>query len=92
VAQDIAEGADMVMVKPGMPYLDVVRRVKDEFKVPTFAYQVSGEYAMLKAAAANGWLDPDAVMMEALLAFKRAGADGILTYFAIDAAKKLRGL
>ncbi|MDN5505759.1 MAG: porphobilinogen synthase [Comamonas sp.] len=92
VAQDIAEGADMVMVKPGMPYLDVVRRVKDEFKVPTFAYQVSGEYAMLKAAAANGWLDHDAVMMEALLAFKRAGADGILTYFAIDAAKKLRGL
>jgi porphobilinogen synthase len=90
VALDIAEGADMVMVKPGMPYLDVVRRVKDEFKVPTFAYQVSGEYAMLKAAAANGWLDHDAVMMEALLAFKRAGADGILTYFAIDAAKKLR--
>ena len=81
----------MVMVKPGMPYLDVLRRVKDEFKVPTFAYQVSGEYAMLKAAAANGWLDHDAVMMEALLAFKRAGADGILTYFAIDAAKRLRG-
>ena len=75
------------MVKPGMPYLDVVRRVKDEFKVPTFAYQVSGEYAMLKAAAANGWLDHDQVMMEALMAFKRAGADGILTYFAIDAAK-----
>lgn len=92
VAMDIAEGADMVMVKPGMPYLDIVRRVKDEFKVPTFAYQVSGEYAMIKAAAANGWLDHDAVMMEALLAFKRAGADGILTYFAIDAAKKLRGL
>jgi porphobilinogen synthase len=90
VAIDIAEGADMVMVKPGMPYLDVVRRVKDEFKVPTFAYQVSGEYAMLKAAAQNGWLDHDAVMMESLLAFKRAGADGILTYFAIDAAKKLR--
>ncbi|MFM2450915.1 MAG: Delta-aminolevulinic acid dehydratase [Pseudomonadota bacterium] len=90
VALDIAEGADMVMVKPGMPYLDVVRRVKDEFKVPTFAYQVSGEYAMLKAAAQNGWLDHDAVMMESLLAFKRAGADGILTYFAIDAAKKLR--
>jgi porphobilinogen synthase len=90
VAMDIAEGADMVMVKPGMPYLDVVRRVKDEFKVPTFAYQVSGEYAMLKAAAQNGWLDHDAVMMESLLAFKRAGADGILTYFAIDAAKKLR--
>ena len=81
----------MVMVKPGMPYLDVVRRVKDEFKVPTFAYQVSGEYAMLKAAAANGWLDHDAVMLESLLAFKRAGADGILTYFAIDAAKRLRG-
>ena len=80
----------MVMVKPGMPYLDVVRRVKDEFKVPTFAYQVSGEYAMLKAAALNGWLDHDAVMMESLLAFKRAGADGILTYFAIDAAKKLK--
>jgi porphobilinogen synthase len=73
-----------------MPYLDVVRRVKDEFKVPTFAYQVSGEYAMLKAAAQNGWLDHDAVMMESLLAFKRAGADGILTYFAIDAAKKLK--
>ena len=91
VALDIAEGADMVMVKPGMPYLDVLRRVKDEFKVPTFAYQVSGEYAMLKAAAANGWLDHDAVMLESLLAFKRAGADGILTYFAIDAAKRLRG-
>jgi porphobilinogen synthase len=90
VALDIAEGADMVMVKPGMPYLDIVRRVKDEFKVPTFAYQVSGEYAMLKAAAQNGWLDHDAVMMESLLAFKRAGADGILTYFAIDAAKKLK--
>jgi porphobilinogen synthase len=89
VALDIAEGADMVMVKPGMPYLDIVRRVKDEFKVPTFAYQVSGEYAMLKAAAQNGWLDHDAVMMESLLAFKRAGADGILTYFAIDAAKQL---
>jgi porphobilinogen synthase len=92
VALDIAEGADMVMVKPGMPYLDIVRRVKDEFKVPTFAYQVSGEYAMLKAAALNGWLDHDAVMMESLLAFKRAGADGVLTYFAIDAAKKLNGL
>ena len=90
VALDLAEGADMVMVKPGMPYLDIVRRVKDEFGVPTFAYQVSGEYAMLKAAAANGWLDHDAVMMESLLAFKRAGADGILTYFAIDAAKLLR--
>jgi len=90
VAMDIAEGADMVMVKPGMPYLDVVRRVKDEFKVPTFAYQVSGEYAMLKAAAQNGWLDHDAVMMESLLAFKRAGADGVLTYFAVDAARKLQ--
>lgn len=90
VAMDIAEGADMVMVKPGMPYLDVVRRVKDEFGVPTFAYQVSGEYAMLKAAAQNGWLDGDAVMMESLLAFKRAGADGILTYFALDAARQLR--
>jgi porphobilinogen synthase len=91
VALDIAEGADMVMVKPGMPYLDVVRRVKDEFRVPTFAYQVSGEYAMLKAAAANGWLDHDAVMMESLLAFKRAGADGVLTYFALDAARLIRG-
>ncbi len=90
VAIDIAEGADMVMVKPGMPYLDIVRRVKDEFRVPTFAYQVSGEYAMLKAAAQNGWLDHDAVMMEALLAFKRAGADGILTYFARDAARLLQ--
>jgi len=90
VAMDIAEGADMVMVKPGMPYLDIVRRVKDEFHVPTFAYQVSGEYAMLKAASQNGWLDHDAVMMESLLAFKRAGADGVLTYFAIAAAEKLR--
>jgi porphobilinogen synthase len=90
VAMDISEGADMVMVKPGMPYLDVVRRVKDEFRVPTFAYQVSGEYAMLKAAAQNGWLDHDAVMMESLLAFKRAGADGVLTYFAIAAARLLR--
>jgi len=90
VAMDIAEGADMVMVKPGMPYLDVVRRVKDEFKVPTFAYQVSGEYAMLKAAANNGWLDHDAVMLESLLAFKRAGADGVLTYFAIQTAEMLK--
>ncbi len=90
VAMDIAEGADMVMVKPGMPYLDVVRRVKDAFKVPTFAYQVSGEYAMIKAAAQNGWLDHDAVMLESLLAFKRAGADGILTYFALDAARALK--
>ena len=90
VAADLQEGADMVMVKPGMPYLDVLRRVKDTFRVPTFAYQVSGEYAMIKAAAANGWLDHDKVMMEALLAFKRAGADGILTYFAIEAAKLLK--
>ncbi len=90
VALDIAEGADMVMVKPGMPYLDIVRRVKDEFRVPTFAYQVSGEYAMIKAAAANGWLDHDAVMMESLLAFKRAGADGVLTYFARDVARLLQ--
>jgi porphobilinogen synthase len=90
VALDIAEGADMVMVKPGMPYLDIVRRVKDAFRMPTFVYQVSGEYAMLKAAAANGWLDHDAVMMESLLAFRRAGADGVLTYFALDAARLLR--
>jgi porphobilinogen synthase len=90
VALDIAEGADMVMVKPGLPYLDIVRRVKDEFRMPTFAYQVSGEYAMVKAAAANGWLDHDAVMMESLLAFKRAGADGVLTYFALDAARLMR--
>ena len=90
VAADLQEGADMVMVKPGMPYLDLVRRVKEKFGVPTFAYQVSGEYAMMKAAFANGWLDHDKVMMEALLAFKRAGADGILTYFAIEAAKLLK--
>ncbi len=90
VALDIDEGADMVMVKPGMPYLDIVRRVKDEFRFPTYAYQVSGEYAMLKAAAQNGWLDHDKVMMESLLAFKRAGADGILTYFALDAARLIR--
>ena len=89
IAADLSEGADMVMVKPGMPYLDVVRRVKDEFKVPTFAYQVSGEYAMHKAAAESGWLDGDKVMMESLLCFKRAGADGILTYFAKDAARLL---
>ena len=88
VALDIAEGADMVMVKPGMPYLDVVRRVKDRFGMPTFAYQVSGEYAMLTAAIQNGWLDGDRVIPEALLAFKRAGADGILTYFALDVAKR----
>jgi len=91
VALDLQEGADMVMVKPGMPYLDIVRRVKDEFKVPTFAYQVSGEYAMIKAAAQNGWLDHDKVMMESMLAFKRAGADGVLTYFALDIARKLKG-
>ncbi|MNY15987.1 Delta-aminolevulinic acid dehydratase [compost metagenome] len=91
VAQDIMEGADMVMVKPGMPYLDIVRRVKDEFRFPTYVYQVSGEYAMLKAAAQNGWLDHDKVMMESLLAFRRAGADGILTYFARDAARLLAG-
>ena len=90
VALDIAEGADMVMVKPGMPYLDIVRRVKDEFKVPTFAYQVSGEYAMIKAAAQNGWLDHDKAMMEAMLSFKRAGADGVLTYFARDIARYLQ--
>lgn len=90
VALDIAEGADMVMVKPGLPYLDVVRRVKDEFGVPTYAYQVSGEYAMLQAAIGNGWLDGDKVILESLLAFKRAGADGILTYFAVQAAQLLQ--
>ena len=90
VGLDLQEGADMVMVKPGMPYLDIVRRVKDEFKAPTFVYQVSGEYAMLKAAAQNGWLNEQACVLEALLSFKRAGADGILTYFAIDAARWLR--
>jgi porphobilinogen synthase len=90
VALDIAEGADMVMVKPGMPYLDIVRRVKDSFGVPTFVYQVSGEYAMLMAAAANGWLEGDKVMLESLMAFKRAGADGVLTYFAPRAAKLLK--
>jgi len=90
VALDIAEGADMFMVKPGMPYLDIVRRVKTELQVPTYAYQVSGEYAMLKAAAANGWLSEEACMLEGLLCFKRAGADGILTYFALDAARALK--
>jgi porphobilinogen synthase len=90
VALDIAEGADMVMVKPGMPYLDILYRVKQTFAMPTFAYQVSGEYAMIKAAAQNGWLDHDKVMMESLLAFKRAGADGVLTYFALDAARLLK--
>lgn len=92
VALDIAEGADMVMIKPGLPYLDIIRRVKDEFGVPTYAYQVSGEYAMLKAAAQNGWLDEKAAALEALLAFKRAGADGILTYYALDAARWLKAL
>jgi porphobilinogen synthase len=90
VGLDLQEGADMVMVKPGLPYLDVVRRVKDQFGCPTFAYQVSGEYAMLKAASQNGWLDERACVMEALLGFKRAGADGVLTYFALDAARWLR--
>ncbi|MBI4183782.1 MAG: porphobilinogen synthase [Proteobacteria bacterium] len=90
VALDLAEGADMVMVKPGMPYLDIVRRVKDAFGVPTFAYQVSGEYAMLKGAGLNGWLDGEAAMMESLLGFKRAGCDGVLTYFAVAAAKRLK--
>jgi porphobilinogen synthase len=90
VALDIAEGADMVMVKPGMPYLDIVRRVKDEFRLPTYAYQVSGEYAMIKAAAQNGWVDHDKIMMEAMLCFKRAGANGVLTYFARDIARLLQ--
>ena len=90
VALDIAEGADMVMVKPGMPYLDIVWRVKEAFRMPTFAYQVSGEYAMIQAAAQNGWLNRDAVVLESLLAFKRAGADGVLSYFALDAAALLR--
>ena len=90
VAADIAEGADMVMVKPGMPYLDIIRRVKDEFEVPTFAYQVSGEYAMIMAAAQNGWIDGDRAMMESLTAFKRAGCDGVLTYFALTVAQRLK--
>lgn len=89
-ALDVAEGADMLMVKPGMPYLDIVHRVKQEFRLPTYAYQVSGEYAMLRGAAERGWLDGDKVMMESLLAFKRAGADGVLTYFAVEAAKRLK--
>jgi porphobilinogen synthase len=92
VGLDLAEGADMVMVKPGMPYLDIVRRVKDEYKAPTFVYQVSGEYAMLMAAARNGWLDEKKVILESLLAFKRAGADGVLTYFALQVARWLRGV
>ena len=91
VEMDLAEGADMVMVKPGMPYLDVIRRVRDRFGVPIFAYQVSGEYAMIAAAAANGWIDRERAMMESLLAFKRAGANGVLSYFAVDAARLLRG-
>ncbi len=90
VGLDLQEGADMVMVKPGMPYLDIVRRVKDQYQAPTYVYQVSGEYAMLKAAAANGWLDEKQCVMESLLAFKRAGADGVLTYFALDAARWLK--
>ena len=90
VALDLEEGADMVMIKPGLPYLDIVRRVKDNFGAPTFVYQVSGEYAMLKAAAMNGWLDEKKVVLESMLAFKRAGADGVLTYFALDAARWLR--
>ena len=90
IALDLDEGADAVMVKPGMPYLDIVRRVKERFGAPTFVYQVSGEYTMLKAAAQNGWLDERAVVLETLLCFKRAGADGILTYFAMDAAKALQ--
>ena len=89
VELDIAEGADSVMVKPGMPYLDIIREVKDSFGIPTYAYQVSGEYAMIMAACQNGWLEKEAAMMEALLSFKRAGADGILTYFAKDVAKLL---
>ena len=90
VALDIEEGADMVMVKPGLPYLDIVRRVKQEFGVPTYAYQVSGEYAMLKAAAQNGWLDEKATVLEAMQGFKRAGADGVLTYYAMDVARWLK--
>jgi porphobilinogen synthase len=91
VARDLAEGADMVMVKPGMPYLDICRAVRDDFGVPTFAYQVSGEYAMIRGAALNGWIDGDKAMMESLLAFKRAGCDGVLTYFAPAAAALMRG-
>ncbi|MEJ2027676.1 MAG: porphobilinogen synthase, partial [Limibacillus sp.] len=91
VALDLSEGADMVMVKPGMPYLDIIRRVKETFAVPVFAYQVSGEYAMLKAAAQNGWLDNDRAVLESLLAFKRAGCSGVLTYAAVEAARLLRG-
>jgi porphobilinogen synthase len=90
VAQDIEEGADIVMVKPGLPYLDIIFRVKEHFGVPVFAYQVSGEYAMIMAAARNGWIDGDKAMLESLIAFKRAGADAILTYFAVRAAKRLK--
>jgi porphobilinogen synthase len=90
VAQDIDEGADMIMIKPGLPYLDILRRVKETFALPTFAYQVSGEYAMLKGAANNGWLDNDKVVLESLIAFKRAGADGILTYMAVEASRLLK--
>jgi porphobilinogen synthase len=90
VALDLQEGADMIMVKPGMPYLDVVRRVKEAFRVPTYAYQVSGEYAMLRAAADNGWLDGERALMEALIGFKRAGADGVLTYAAVETARRLK--
>jgi porphobilinogen synthase len=88
VARDLSEGADLIMIKPGMPYLDMCRRVKDHFEVPTFAYQVSGEYAMIQAAAGNGWIDGEKVMIESLMAFKRAGCDGILSYFAVEAAEK----
>ena len=91
IERDLSEGADMVMVKPGMPYLDICRRVKDSFGAPTYAYQVSGEYAMIRGAALNGWIDGEMVMMESLMAFKRAGCDGILTYFAPEAARLLRG-
>jgi porphobilinogen synthase len=91
VGLDLQEGADMVMIKPGLPYLDIVRRVKDEFAAPTMVYQVSGEYAMLKAAGANGWIDEKKCALEALISFKRAGADAILTYFALDAARWLKG-
>jgi porphobilinogen synthase len=90
VELDVAEGADMVMVKPGLPYLDVIRRVKDTFAMPTFAYQVSGEYSMIMAAAQNGWIDGERAMIESLIAFKRAGCDGVLTYFAADVAEKLK--
>lgn len=90
VGLDLNEGADMVMIKPGMPYLDIVRRVKDQYGAPTFVYQVSGEYAMLKAAASNGWLNEEACVLESLLAFKRAGADGILTYYAVEVANWLK--